>query len=292
MSANITPRILVVDDDPTITKLVSLVLMQTGYNVTTAATAEEGLALAKRLSPDLAILDVMLPGMDGYTLCRKLRENSSTSLMPILMLTAQAETRDKLAGFNAGADDYLTKPFESPELIYRVRALLARSANVAVTAVRPIERGKLWAVFGAKGGVGKTTIAVNLAIALAQQSNTRVALVDADFSFGDVGAHLNLSPSRPILDLVSRVDALDPELIGKVLIPHDTRVHVLLGPYRPEDAERIPPENFKKILIALTEAFDYVIADCPSNYDDRTLVLLETADQIVMILTPEIGPVK
>ncbi len=292
MSANGSPRILVVDDDPMITKLVSLVLMQVGFNVTTAASAEEGLVLAKRLAPDLAILDVMLPGMDGYALCRKLRENSSTSLMPILMLTAQAETRDKLAGFNAGADDYLTKPFESPELIYRVRALLARSANAAVTAVRPIERGKLWVVFGAKGGVGKTTIAVNLAIALARQSNTRVALVDADFSFGDVGAHLNLSPSRTILDLVSRVDDLDSELILKVLIPHETGVRVLLGPYRPEDAERIPLENFKKILLALTETFDYVVADCPSNYDDRTLVLLETADQIVMVLTPEIGPVK
>src|SRR5581483_2433202 len=228
MSANITPRILVVDDDPTITKLVSLVLMQTGYNVTTAATAEEGLALAKRLSPDLAILDVMLPGMDGYTLCRKLRENSSTSLMPILMLTAQAETRDKLAGFNAGADDYLTKLFDLVELVYRIKALLARSQMPNMLARTQTQRGKLWSVFGAKGGVGKTTLAVNLAVTLTRQPNLRVALVDTDLEFGDIGAHLNLAPSRTIMDLVLRLDDIDQELLDRVLIRHESGVKVLL----------------------------------------------------------------
>ncbi|MBI4672897.1 MAG: response regulator [Chloroflexi bacterium] len=289
--SNTNTRILVVDDDATALKLVDLLLRHEGYQVLCAETGEQALTLARREPPDLAILDVMLPGMDGYAVCRRLRQLAATALMPILMLTAQCETRDKLAGFDAGADDYLTKPFEPPELTLRVRALLARTQTPDMKK-KSIPRGKLWAVFGAKGGVGKTTLAVNLAVALAKQPNTRVALVDADLSFGDVAAHLNLFPSRTIMDLTPRLYDLDADLLAKVLIRHESGVHVLLGPYRPEDAERITPEAFQMILNALTEMFDYVIADCPSNYDERTLTLLEHTDQILMVLTPEIGPVK
>lgn len=285
-------KILVVDDDPAIGKLLSLVLRQAGYEVTTVASGEEGLAHATSHLPDLAILDVMLPGMDGYMLCRALRQNLTTGLLPILMLTAQGDTRDKLMGFNAGADDYLTKPFEPQELAYRVKALLARSHAPGTAFVRPAQRGEVWAVFGAKGGVGKTTLAVNLAVALARNINTRVALLDTDFSFGDVSTHLNLSPSRTILDLIPRVDELDEELLAKVLIRHESNVRVLLGPYRPEEAERIPAESLRKILTVLPTLFDVVIADCAANYDERTLTLLENADQILMVLTPEMGPVK
>ena len=154
------------------------------------------------------------------------------------------------------------------------------------------KRGKMWAVFGAKGGVGKTTIAVNMAVALAKRSELNVALMDADFAFGDVAAHLNLAPSRTILDLVPRTFDLDEDMLGRVLPRHDSGVRVLLGPYRPEDAERISEDSLRVILRRLTDTFDFVIVDCASNYDDLTLTILEQADQIVMVLTPEIGPIK
>lgn len=287
-------RILLIDDDANIIKLLTLVLSRAGFQIMAANTGEEGVKLAVQHAPDLAILDVMLPGMDGYTVCRKLRENPDTSWIPVLMLTAQSETRDKLAGFNAGADDYLTKPFEPDELTLRVKALLARSqmpANVAA-ATRQKQNGELWAVFGTKGGVGKTTLVANLAVIMAKQPNVRVAVMDADFSFGDVGAHFNLAPSHTILDLISHLDDMDADLYRKVLIRHDSNVNVLMGPYHPEDAERVTPEAVRRILYGLVSHYDYVIVDCASNYDERTLVVLEQADQILTILTPEIGPVK
>jgi pilus assembly protein CpaE len=292
MSHNALTRILVVDDDPAIGKLLHLVLEQSGFAVTVARTGEEGLSAALTHPPDLAILDVMLPGMDGYAVCRQLRQTRATSLLPILMLTAQSETRDKLAGFDAGADDYVTKPFESKELMFRVKALLARSQMPSVMTSAAAARGQVIAIFGAKGGVGKTTLATNVAVALAKKPDTRVALVDADLAFGDVGSHLNLAPSRTILDLVSRADDLDEEVLRKVLIRHESGVRVLLGPYRPEDAERVPVEVMNKIMDRLAEEFDFVLVDCPVTYEERNLNLLERADQIVMILTPEIGPVK
>lgn len=296
MNDHTQTRILLVDDDAAIANLLRTLLTGLGYQLTVARTGEEALTQAQRQPPDLVLLDVLLPGMDGYTLCRKLRQHPATCNVPILMLTARAETADKLAGFNAGADDYLTKPFEPQELVYRVRALLARahpSPPFAEQGYRHESRqGRIVAVFGAKGGVGKTTIAVNLAIALARDGKTQVALMDGDFFFGDVGVHLNLSPSRSIVDLLEHVDDLDEIVLNRVLIRHESGVRVLLAPYHPEQAEQIGEEHVRKILRALAAAFDCLVVDCQASYDDLTLTILEQADQIMLVLTPEIGPVK
>jgi DNA-binding response OmpR family regulator len=117
-------RILVVDDDPLIVRLVRTNLERAGYRVLTAASGEAALDAAAAELPDLVILDLALPAMDGYEVCRRIRE---FSLVPVVMLTARGEQVDKLRGFEMGADDYLTKPFAPAELLARVRAVLRRS---------------------------------------------------------------------------------------------------------------------------------------------------------------------
>jgi two-component system response regulator RpaA len=121
------PRILVIDDDAAITELVRVNLELAGYDVSEASDGVKGQALAVQLQPDLIMLDLMLPWVDGLTLCQRLRRDERTGDIPILMLTALSQTQDKVEGFNAGADDYLTKPFEVQEMLARVRALLRRS---------------------------------------------------------------------------------------------------------------------------------------------------------------------
>jgi two-component system, OmpR family, response regulator MprA len=118
-------RILVVDDDPSILKVIQRGLGFEGFRVQTATSGEEALGAARDDAPDLIILDIMLPGLDGIEICRRLRGGVST---PILMLTARDAVRDKVAGLEAGADDYLPKPFVFEELVARVRALLRRAA--------------------------------------------------------------------------------------------------------------------------------------------------------------------
>jgi pilus assembly protein CpaE len=287
-------RILVVDDDDTTARLIEVLLSEAGYRVTVAPSGELAFEDAERHPPDLAILDVMLPGMDGYTLCRMLRQSPPTRSLPILMLTAQGDTEDKLAGFDAGADVYLTKPFAPAELVYRIRGLLGRGQIAPPRAPQPKSRapGQRIAVFGAKGGVGKTTIAVNLAIALAAGASSSVVLVDGDLTFGDVSVHLNLTPTRTILDLLERVEDLDREVFNQALIRHDSDVRVLLSPFRPEQAERVTPEHIQAILDSLACYYDYVVVDCPASYDDVTLAILENADRVLIVVTPEIGPVK
>ena len=137
--------ILVVDDDPSFLDLLQLNLEKAGYDVRTAIEGMQAQVLALQIQPDLIVLDVMLPNVDGLTLCQRLRQDNRTSHLPILMLTALGRSEDVVAGFNAGADDYLRKPFDREELLARVRALLRRTRKLprSVTNVEILTYGPL-----------------------------------------------------------------------------------------------------------------------------------------------------
>lgn len=119
-------KILVVEDNPDILELVAYNLEAQGYEVTRAMTGENGLSQASRVQPDLVVLDVMLPGINGLDVCRKLKQSEATRSLPVILLTAKSEDADIISGLEIGADDYITKPFSPKVLIARVRALLRR----------------------------------------------------------------------------------------------------------------------------------------------------------------------
>ena len=128
------PRILIIDDDPAISDLVSINLEMAGYDVQQAVDGIKGQALAVQVQPDLIMLDLMLPKVDGFTVCQRLRRDERTADIPVLMLTALGQIQDKIQGFDSGADDYLTKPFDVEEMLARVRALLRRSDRIPQAA--------------------------------------------------------------------------------------------------------------------------------------------------------------
>ncbi len=137
------PRtILVIDDEPEMVKLVDYNLTKAGYLVLTARDGESGLATARKHAPDLVVLDVMMPGLDGWEVCKRLRLEPETARVPLLMLTAKAEETDRVLGLELGADDYVTKPFGVQELLARVKALLRR-AEAPTEAAEVIKAGKL-----------------------------------------------------------------------------------------------------------------------------------------------------
>ena len=119
-------KILVVDDDKHIAELISLYMMKDGYETEEVYDGREAIKVAESFQPDLILLDLMLPGMDGYQVCTEIRKNSR---VPIIMLTAKGETFDKVLGLELGADDYIVKPFDPKELVARVKAVLRRSEN-------------------------------------------------------------------------------------------------------------------------------------------------------------------
>ena len=129
------PYILLVDDDPNISRLVQLYLEKEGFEVKTADRGDDALDMFRKMPPDLMLLDVMLPGMDGWQVCREIRRVSN---IPIIMLTAKGETFDKVLGLELGADDYMVKPFEPKELLARVKAVLRRSDTKESNAEKEI----------------------------------------------------------------------------------------------------------------------------------------------------------
>src|SRR5215469_14151808 len=131
--------VLVIDDQENIIEFIKLGLKYEGFRVESAADGLQGLATAQRVNPDLIILDLMLPGIDGLEVCRRLRDNPTTQDIPILMLTAKDDVRDRITGLDTGADDYLTKPFSFEELLERIRAILRRQSRTSNRG-----RGKQW----------------------------------------------------------------------------------------------------------------------------------------------------
>jgi len=130
-------RVLVVDDDPLLVRLVRTHLEKAGYKVLSAADGDAALELAANELPDLVVLDLMLPKLDGYEVCRRIRE---FSMVPVVMLTARGEPVDRLRGFEMGADDYVAKPFVPAELLARVRAVLRRSQQGTAAATPSVVR--------------------------------------------------------------------------------------------------------------------------------------------------------
>lgn len=292
MTHDTQPSILIVEGDAMTAERMRAILRRAGYDASWAASAEEAYEAAIRQQPVLIICDAVLPGADGYALVRRLRRHAATRITPILLLTDRDDAGTQVAGLEAGANDSLAKPLDPQELPVRLRSMLARVRPAAPGPLEPPPRGRVVAVFGSNGGVGKTTVAVNTAIALQLIARRPVAIVDGDLWFGDIGVHLNLAPTRTIADLAGRGHQLDQHLLGQVLRPHDSGVQVLLSPPHPEAAETITPDLVHTLLGLLVERFTYTVVDCPGAYDDRTLATLEHADAILLVLTPEIGALK
>jgi pilus assembly protein CpaE len=286
-------KILVVDDDPNVQRLLRVTLKQEGFEVIVAGDGAEGLRLWEVESPALILLDVTLAKLDGYEVATRVREAEGTGAhVPIIMLTAEREVEQKVRGLRAGADDYLVKPFHQAELLARMKSLLARFAPREGPGGMRAPLGKLLAFYGAKGGVGTTTLAINAAIALHQEHTRRVALVDGVLQFGDHRVFLDLGNDRKsISDLVS-APTIDADLIKSVMVRHDSGVDLLLAPPSPEDGDLVHEAQMDQALTILRTMYDYVVVDVEKRLGDLTLSVLDHADMIFVVMTADLSCLK
>ena len=288
-------RILVVDDDPNLNRLLQFALVSESFSVSIATSGLAGIEVALSERPDLAIVDVNMPELDGFEVCRRLRATPTLAHIPIILLTARANVKDKLAGFKAGADDYVVKPVAMEELIARIRVLLLRTAPSAGPEVPQLRgEGQVWSLFSLKGGVGVSSLAVNLAIVLRQDWADSVALIDLDLECPTIESMLNLPPS---MRLASH-ERLGPEdwgegLIRQLLTSHHSEVQVLLPPSSPTTGSAvIGSDSASRILTLLKETFQYTVVDTASVMSDLNWTILELSDLIMVILTSDINSWK
>jgi pilus assembly protein CpaE len=285
-----TPRILIVDDDPIIIQITAKVLAAAGYEVFKAVSGPEALKQVDDIRPDLIILDVMMPEINGYEVCHRLRAKPVTAHLPIMMLTAQESLEEKVRGFEAGADDYMTKPFQPAELQARVKVLLRRALTTDAAAV-PLA-GKVIAAFSLRGGVGVSSLTANLAVGLAQLWNCPTVLVDLSLMAGHSALMLNLAQRNTWADLARiPVEEIDAKLVNELLLPHGSGAFLLAAPRKPEDSESIDGERVTRVLNVLREHYHYIVLDLPHDFRETTLAGLDLAHDILAITTPDLASV-
>jgi pilus assembly protein CpaE len=302
-------RVLIVDDIPeTRDHLSKLLGFESDIEVVgAAASGADAIEQARRLTPDIVLMDINMPDMDGILATERL--SAEVPGASVVMMSVQGEADYLRRSMLAGAREFLVKPFSSDELTASIRQVYVREkdkasrfAAAAPTAAATAlgqqvvmhgEPGQIVAVFSPKGGVGRTTVAVNLAVAAATELGRKVVLVDGSFQFGDVGVLLNLNPkNKSIADLIPELEHGEPESLDTFVINHSAGVRVLLAPPTPEMAELITTGGIKQILEALRLTHDLVIVDCSSYFNDTTLAILDVADVILTMLTLEITSIK
>ena len=297
-------KVLVVDDIPETRDHVSKLLsFEPDFDVVgVAASGAEAIERASALDPDVVLMDINMPGMDGIAATEQLAIQCPTAA--VVMMSVQGEADYLRRSMLAGAREFLVKPFSSDELTMSIRQVWSREREKRsrIVVAPPAagnkegaggEPGTVVAVFSPKGGVGRTTVAVNLAVAAASIAGRRVALMDASFQFGDVGVLLNLNPkNRSIADFVPELEAGETDTIDSFLIDHSSGVRVLLAPGVPEQAERVTAAHAKRVLEQLRMTNDLVVVDCPAAFNETTLAILDDADLILTLLSLEITSIK
>jgi pilus assembly protein CpaE len=287
-----TAKVLLVDDDEMLRQMMSALLSRHGFNVLVAESGIKALESLKTILPDIILMDVMMPEMDGFTACRKIRADTSIGYIPIIMLTALDSVENKVKGFEAGADDYIAKPCDTLELVARINALLRRSETVDQPAPSK-EPAQTIAVFSLRGGSGVSTISANLAVGLAELWNVPVALVDMVSYVGQSALFLNQSLHNTWAELGKmKVEEIDEEVVLKALLSHKSLVRTLAAPPRPEQSELLTPALTGRVLDILQDNFPYIILDMPHDLSERSLVGLDRSNIILIIVQPEIASVR
>jgi DNA-binding response OmpR family regulator len=283
-------KILVVDDDIDTLRLVGLMLQRQGYQIAAANSGQQALAMAESEKPDLILLDVMMPDMDGYEVTRRLRANPAISTIPIIMFTAKSQVDDKVSGFESGADDYLTKPTQPRELFAHIKAVLSRStkARPAPTATAAVagNRGHVIGVLAVKGGMGVSTLAVNFAISLRLRTKKEVIL--AEFRPGEGSLSLDLGYMKP--EGMSRLLERKPKEITAAeteaeLMTHSSGVRMLLATFQPSDARYTTAvDHFNTMTQCMAYQADYIVLDLGPGIPPITNKVLNSCDELVVLL--------
>jgi pilus assembly protein CpaE len=288
-------RVLVVAAQPAVLDLISNTLRREGHEPIAAMDAQEGLRVWAQERPDLIALDQELPGPTGLELLAKIRTSEPAGThTPVILVGAATDVEAKIGALRAGADDYLGKPIHPQELSARVKGLLARFSRTQAPVVKRPTNGKVIAFYGAKGGVGTTTLAINSAIALHRELKHSVALIDANLQFGDHRVFLDLGPNqRSIIDAVEAT-SFDAEILRKVMIRHESGVDLLLAPPAPESADLVSIEqhHLLRIIELMRTMYDYVVVDMDDHLDEHMLDVIASADRLVVVMTADLSCLK
>lgn len=299
-------RVLIVDDvAETRENIRKLLQFEADIEVVgAAASGKEGIQLSQELDPDVVLMDINMPDIDGIAATEQIIKKQPQ--VQVIILSVQDEQHYMRRAMLAGARDFLTKPPMADELLSAIRRAGEMStqerekmsqAQVQAVAIgsgglgASRQLGKVITIYSPKGGTGCTTIAVNLALLL-NNSETKVLLVDGNMQFGDVAIFVNEQGKNSVVDLATRVDELDVEILDSVMINHKSGLHILAAPARPEYAEQVSGDQFVQLIEYLRRYYAYILIDTISILTDITLGAIDKSDVIVLVTTQDIPSIK
>ncbi len=307
-------KILLIDDNIDMQKMLTVVLKRQGHEIASAERGLDGIDLALNHPFNIIVLDVMMPDMNGYEVARRLRADPRTKDLPIIILTARAQSVDQQAAMEAGADAYLAKPVDIAELNNRIQELTTmgrpKLATAPTSAPRPgtgpliaaapvpgpapappapalPASSRIFSVLCWRGGVGATTLAVNLAGAFAREGR-RVCLIDLSPSSGHAALMLRLRAKPNWTDLP--LD-LNPQSLGFSLLKHDSGLQMLASPTQPH-ADGFSAEMFNAVVQLMFNFFTEIVVDCSPVLDAATHAALSASTRIILPLAPDVTAVQ
>lgn len=262
-----------------------------------AENGKDGVEKARKLKPTVVLMDINMPVMDGIQATEVVCQEALD--IGVIILSVQGEQEYFRKAMVAGAREFLVKPFSPDELLNAVKRVhelsSKRRALLASTAPAPAaeaKKAKIISVFSTKGGVGKSLIATNLAVAIVEATKGKVAILDLDLQFGDVAAMLNAKPKHTIVDAVNHFDSLDMELLSSFFADHPSGLKILPAPLEPAFAETVTGDVIGRILSLLKDNYDFVIIDTDSSFTEATLLALEKSDEIVLLTLLDFPTIK
>jgi len=281
-------KILIIDDDLDTLRLVGLMLQRQGYQITAATNGQQGLERALTDTPHLILLDIMMPEMDGYEVARRLRANPQTVNIPIMMFTAKTQLDDKVAGFEVGADDYLTKPTHPSELQSHVKALLARNAKTlekAETALHE-QQGYVIGLLSARGGLGVSSLSANLAAGLFKATQAGVVLAELTPGQGSLALDLGISQETGLANLLAKSPLeITRSAISDQLATHDAGFKVLIASNHPRDFQLINQvSQYENVVARLSTLGRFIVLDMGMGLPPFVQRLLPQINELVIMV--------
>lgn len=272
------------------------VLRSAGHPVTVVSEADAAIRLAGDV--DLVVIDAVEGPRSALEACSEIRRTPALAHVPVLCISQHDDVEERVSFLESGADDVLARPFDPRELEARAEGLLIRFRQSRGLAALPrvetaAARRRLVAFCSPKGGVGTTTIAVNVATFLAARMPGEVAILDLDTGFGQVATHLNVKPRLTLADLAQDESAMaEPELLRSYAERADPGLHVIAAPANPEFGRLVTPAHVERILNTALVAFQALVVDAGSSFDERVLAVLDRAEVVVVPIAPDVGALK